>query len=193
MPSTAPVLRRNLSAPATPPSEAIPGRVAKTRQRSASGGATPSSIARFAVPFLNDRLYYESPQYVRIQGKSIGAVYYILMILLVLCNAVYVLMSGGHLVTDYIQDGHLFAFLEDGLPVLSAAAEHAPYCATHPCEMADAQELVQSVRGRVFIQTATQTVNQTRACRRDAVECQLPIWKTTNAGAEQMTYSVMPE
>jgi hypothetical protein len=141
-------------------------------------------------------MFFESPQYVRIHGKTVYTVYNVLMVLLVVFNAIYLISQGEHMNVDRVHGGHIFAFLEAGKSnVLSKRG--LSYCDVerrgYHCEIVDAQELVQSSRGRVFVRTSRRRVDQSRDCPDDAMECPLPLWKNEREREQEVWFAVTPE
>ena len=138
--------------------------------------------------------FFESPHYVRIHGKTVSTIYRLLMVLLVACNALYLVWKGHHMSVDVVKQGHIFAFLEPGKASV-VSKRNVPYCGTEKekskgknikkslqsfirhCEIVDAQELVQSHRGRLFVRTSRRITKQRRDCPASAFECPRPLWK----------------
>jgi hypothetical protein len=160
-------------------------------------------------------MYYESPRYVRIHGKSVHFIYNLLMVLLVVINAGYLIMNGQvlyficvcsvlhaliytlqYMNIDRVTSGHIFSFLEEGDSEM-LSVHNLPYCNDerigYSCEIVDAQELVQSSGGKVFVRTSRRYVDQTRTCPATAQECRKPLWESESAERQETWLSVTPE
>ena len=97
------------------------------------------------------------------------------------------------MIIDEVRGGHIFLKLNDGDQALSTA--EAPYCSSHSnfsCTILDAQDMVESFGGHMFIKTGSYTSLQARLCPPYAAGCNGKVWGKVG-GSTRGCFTLMPE
>lgn len=142
-------------------------------------------------------MMFETPKYVQLPGRGLASLYIGLMVALVLGNMVYLFNSNAHVVVDQVEQGFIFAQLEEPTqqPLVVAGLEYCGKPDMFPCQILDPMELVESFGGTIFVMTGWYSVNQSRTCEKNAPQCEsASIWRNVKGSHRTaFSFSVRPE